>query len=119
MSKETLVSKIEVFESGYGKILTWIFRILLLPFLSLGMYSTNLYLDAHYVPRTYFDESMTVLSTDKKAYAGEVKTSFETVNGKLDLLIIGNASNAQRFTDFERRLGSLETKVDRAQESRK
>lgn len=118
MSKVNLVGKIETFEAGWGKILTWLFRLLLLPFLSLALYSGTLYLDSHYVPRIYFDESMKVLSADKKAYADAVKIQFETVNGKLDVLLLNGASNGQRFTDFERRLGNVENRVERLQDTR-
>lgn len=100
----------------YGTLGTWLWRILFYPVLALGMYAGTAYLDSHYVSKEYFDRSILAISEDKDRFALKQEGALKEISGKLDALLLRDSANAQRFSDYDRRLDKVESKVDRMSE---
>ena len=101
----SLKEKIEWLDDSYGVVAKWIWRIVFYPICALIFYSSTAYLNTHYVSKSDFDSYKEIIVSENKA-------SFDEVNKKLDLLLLRDASGAEKFADFERRITRLENNAD-------
>lgn len=119
MSKpEKLNATLDAFELRYGKLVSWTLRLMLIPFLWVSIYAGNAYLNSHFVSKAYYDASVATTLAAQLEETKSIKAQFVTVNGKLDVILIQNATSGQKIADNERRTTSLESRVDRLQEKR-
>jgi len=115
MSERFLFS-FKKWDERYGGLAVWLWRLVFYPFLFISLYAGKAYLDSHYVSKEYFDKAMETISEEKQRYAQDQKQDMREIKGKLDTLLESSAANAQRFSDYDRRLGNVEEKIDRLQE---
>jgi len=111
-------SKIKKIDESYGIIARWLFYILVYPVCFLGFFSGKAYLNENYVSKTYYNESVSKSSTERKEATLEEKVEFKEIKGKLDVLLEQNASHNQKFSDTERRLENIEKRADWLSEKR-
>jgi len=105
--------KIEEFDNTYGIVAKWVWRVVFYPLLILSFYAGTGYLDKNYVSRVLFDKTVANSTGERAKVAEEQKAGLKDISGKLDALLLRDSANAQRFSDYDRRLGRLEDKVDK------
>ena len=113
MSKQNLIESLKGFNSEYGVVISYGWKLILYPLVFLFLYFGRTYLDTNYVSKEYFDSAMSQSSVEKRQSAEEQKLQLKEIGGKLDALLLSSAANGQRFVDSERRISRLEDKVDK------
>jgi hypothetical protein len=79
------------------KIWKWAIKLVLAPAVALGVYAGASYLEKNYVTKAEW-----------KLYVEEERAGLKEISGKLDTLLVRDATNGEKLTDQERRISRLE-----------
>lgn len=109
---QSIPARVEKFNKTYGALITFAWRFLFYPIIALVLFSASSYMQNHYVDREHFDAAVVKVESGQKEITEKVVSGQREISGKVDAVLIQQATATAKREELERRLIRLENFSD-------